>query len=395
MELFQLSIFSLPFNIIVILFLYVLKFRERYLNKPEIVVHQQFSPEKNLYSHLNNQFRFSGFKYLPVSLPFWGEWTVTQAHHGEFTHKEEWAHAWDFEITDDNGSNFKSGGQIKEDFYCYNKPVICPANGWIEEIADGIEDNDIGDTNLEQNWGNTIIIKHTDKLYSKLSHLKKDSFNVKKGDTVKKGDILAYVGNSGRSPEPHLHFQLQETPFIGSKTLDYPIGHYITRDKNKYEFNSYSKPGKDDIISPIEKNTNLYNAFHFVPGQMIHFKVIDPENGDRIISWEVQVDIYKNTFIYCKRTKSKAWFKNDGNLMFFTHFEGNKKSLLFYFYLGAYKVAGGFYKGMKITDTFPIHMLNNKGLIFLQDFISPFCIFLNRFSRFWLFSHRQAGIELV
>jgi len=62
--------------------------------------------------------------------------------------------------------------------------------------------------------------------------------------------------------------------------------------------------------------------------------------------------------------------------MFFTHFEGNKKSLLFYFYLGAYKVAGGFYKGMKITDTFPIHMLNNKGLIFLQDFISPFCIFL-------------------
>lgn len=376
MSLFQLSIYSLPFNIVVIMFLYILKFRERSVNKPEMVVHQQFSPEKNLYSQLNNKERFHNFKYIPIFLPFWGEWTITQAHHGKYTHKEGWAHAWDFEIQDEDGLTCKNGGKIREDYYAYDKPIICAADGWVEEILDGIEDNDIGDSNLEQNWGNTIVIKHTEALYSKISHIKKDSFKVKKGDFIKKGDILAHCGNSGRSPEPHVHFQIQETPFIGSKTLDYPIGHYILHENNSFTLKSYSRPQKDEVISNIAKNNTLYNAFHFVPGQHLKFNVkTGPQKGKTIL-WEVQTDIYNNTFLYCSKTKSKAWFKNDGNIHYFTHFEGNKNSLLFYFYLGAYKVISGFYKGLKISDNYPIHMLNKKGLVLIQDFIAPFYLFV-------------------
>jgi len=378
LNLFQLSIYSLPFNIVVIMFLYILKFRERSINKPEIVVHQQFSPEKNLYSQLNIKERFNNFKFIPIFLPFWGEWTITQAHHGKYTHKEGWAHAWDFEIQDDEGLTFKDGGKVREDYYAYDKPIISPGDGWVEEILDGVADNNIGDSNLEQNWGNTIVIKHKEALYSKISHVKKDSFKVKKGDFVKKGDILAHCGNSGRSPEPHVHFQMQETPFIGSKTLDYPIGHYILHKNNNYILKSYGRPEKDEIISNISKNTTLYNAFHFVPGQQLKFNI----NKSKTVVWEVQTDIYNNTFLYCLKTKSKAWFKNDGSIHFFTHFEGNKNSLLFYFYLGAYKVITGFYKGLKITDHYPIHMLNNKGLVFIQDFIAPFYLFVK--SRFEL-----------
>ncbi len=376
-SLFQLSIFSLPFNIIVILFLYVLKFREKAILKPEMVAFQQFSPEKNLYSQINNKERFHNYKYLSLTLPFWGEWTVTQGHHGEYTHKEDWAHAWDFEITDEHGSNFKNSGKQREDYYCYNKPIICPADGWVEEIVDGVDDNKIGDSNLEQNWGNTIVIKHAEKLYSKLSHIKKESFKVKKGDFIKKGDILAACGNSGRAPEPHLHFQIQETPFIGSKTLDYPIGHYILHEKSNFVFKSYTRPKKNDIISNIEKNQTLFNAFHFVPGQQLKFKVMRAgEPKEKTVIWEVQADIYNNTYLYCLKTKSKAWYKNDGRIHYFTHFDGDRNSLLFYFYLGAYKVISGFYKGLRITDNYPIHALNNKGLIFLQDFIAPFYLFM-------------------
>lgn len=376
LNLFQLSIYSLPFNIIVIMFLYILKFRERSIDKPEIVVHQQFSPEKNLYSQLNIKERFNDFKFNPIGLPFWGEWTITQAHYGKYTHREEWAHAWDFEIKDDDDLTFKNGGKICEDYYAFDKPIICTADGWVEEILDGIKDNNIGDSNLEQNWGNTIVIKHAEALYSKISHIKKDSFKVKKGDFVKKGDIVAHCGNSGRSPEPHIHFQIQETPFIGSKTLDYPIGHYILHKKNEFQLKSYNRPEKDDVISNITKNTSLYNAFHFVPGQILKFEVGNGSQKKRTVFWEVQTDIYNNTFLCCKKTRSKAWFKNDGSIHYFTHFEGNKQALLFYFYLGAYKVISGFYKGIKITDNYPIHMLNNKGLIFIQDFIAPFYLFV-------------------
>ncbi len=377
LSLLQLSIYSLPFNIIVIMFLYIMKFRERYFTKPEIAVYQQFSPEKNLYSQLNNKERFYNFRYIPFSLPFWGEWKVTQAHQGEHTHKNEWAHAWDFEITDDRGLPYKSSGTNCEDYYCYKKPLICPADGWVEEVLDGIEDNEIGDSNLEHNWGNTIVIRHNEKLYSKLSHIRKESFKVKKGDFVKKGDILASCGNSGRSPEPHVHFQIQETPFIGSKTLDYPLGHYIQHVKDGYNLMSYSKPSKNDNISNVDKNLSLFKAFHFVPGQQLKFMVKTPSMpNEKTIIWEVQTDIYNNALLYCAKTKSKAWFKNDGRIHYFTHFEGNRNSLLFYFYLGAYKVISGFYKGLKINDVYPIHLLNNRGLIFLQDFIAPFYLFI-------------------
>ena len=73
-------------------------------------------------------------------------------------------------------------------------------------MKDGTDDNMIGDVNLKVNWCNTVSIKHSEKLFTKLSHLKRESIKVKEGDYVKRGDILALCGNSGRSPEPHIHF---------------------------------------------------------------------------------------------------------------------------------------------------------------------------------------------
>ncbi|MCB0804855.1 MAG: urea transporter [Bacteroidales bacterium] len=377
LNLFQLPIYSLPFNLIVLLFLYILKFRERFYNHPLLVFHQQFSPEKNLYSQINHAERFREHKFIPVLLPFWGEWTVTQGHDGEFTHKDGWAQAWDFEITDDEGSTYKGGGTVREDYYCYNKPVICPADGRVEEIVNNVEDNDIGDMNLDQNWGNTIIIRHDEKLFTKISHLKKDSFRVHVGESVKTGDILANCGNSGRSPEPHIHFQVQTTPFIGSKTTDYPIGHYILHNNEQFQFKSFSRPAKGDIVSNIAKNNTLDKAFHFVPGQLIKFRVkSSQEEEQKDVLWEVQSDMYNNTWLYCEKTNSRAWFRHEGNIHFFTHFEGDKKSLLFYFFLGAYKILTGFYKNIHISDQFPVHLLNRKQFIFLQDFIAPFFMFM-------------------
>ncbi|NOX47172.1 MAG: peptidoglycan DD-metalloendopeptidase family protein [Chlorobi bacterium] len=376
-DMFQLSIFSLPFNFIVLMFLYIMKFRERFYHNPEIVSYQQFSPEKNLYFQLNNKERFNNFKYIPVALPFWGEWKVTQGHYGDITHRDKWAHAWDFEIIDDEGLSFKEGGTVLKDYFCYNKPVIAPADGWVEEVLDGVEDNDIGDSNLEQNWGNTIILKIGEKVYCKMSHLKPNSFKVKKGDTVKKGDILAACGNSGRSPIPHIHFQMQETPYIGSETLNYPIGNYVQHLEKGFEFKSYDKPRITDMVSNIEKDQTLYKAYHFVPGQVLKFSVSGGQPGTAVIvKWEVQTDIYNNSYLYCKETNSKAWFKNDGSIHYFTLFEGDRSSVLFYFFLGNYKVISGFYKGMTVKDVFPIHVLNKKAWILLQDFIAPFYMFM-------------------
>ena len=375
---YQLSIFSLPFNFTVLLFLYILKFRERSLLKPEMVYVQQYSPEKNLYSQLNYQSRFSQANYFGLSLPFYGEWVVTQGHNGEHTHREGWKHAWDFEIQDEEQKLHKGEGKAKEDYYCFNKPVLAPADGWVVEVVDYIEDNDVGGMNIGQNWGNTIIIKHLEGLFTKISHLKQDSFKVKKGDFIRKGDIIAACGNSGRSPRPHIHFQVQATPFIGSKTLDYPVSHFMLHTEKGHDFKSYSRPTENQVISNVSRNNTLSKAFTFIPGQKVAFEAESPESlKGKVFTWEVMSDYYNNTFLYDEETDSKAYFKNDGSLFTFTGFDGDKKSLLFAFYIGAYKVLTGFYKGLEIKDTYPPSDLNNKLLIYLQDFLAPFFLFMH------------------
>lgn len=374
---YHLAIYSLPFNVIVLLFLYILKFRTTNTLRIEEVLIQHYSPEKNLYLHQNSKNRFRNTYYFPVSLPFWGNWNITQGHSGSITHQAEWKHAWDFEIKDETNKTYCNAGVNNEDFYSFNKPIIAPAEGIVEEVVNSIDDNKIGDVNLNENWGNTIIIKHTPTLYSKLSHLKKDSIKVNIGDFVKKGEIIAACGNTGRSPEPHLHFQFQATPYIGSATLEFPISYYITKNNNEYKFKQFAIPKEGENIANIEKNTLLSKAFHFIPGQKINFIVTNFNTKEKEeVNWEVFTDYYNNSYIQCNKTKSRAYFANDGTVFYFKHFEGNKKSLLFYFYLATYKMLLGFYKNITIKDQFPVNQMNNKLLLILQDFIAPFYIFM-------------------
>jgi len=371
----QLSVFSLPFNIIVLIFLYILKFRERFFTKPELTLYQNYSPEKNLYNHSNYKTRFGNSMFYHFSLPFWGEWKVTQGYNGLVTHKGQWRHALDFELVVEQGSTFSGDGYRKEDYHCYNKPVLAPADGRVEEIVANIKENEPGNINLENNWGNTIILRHDDHLFSKLSHLKNESIRVIPGDYVKKGQLIAACGNSGRSPVPHIHFQIQATPHIGSKTIEYPVGHYILNKDSINELKSFEIPGNNDLVSNVLKNTALENAFHLVPGQKFLYLATGSDGESFSEQWEVQLDSINNTYIECEQNRSRAYFKNDGDVHYFTHFEGKKNSLLFYYFLGCYTVMMGYYKNLLIVDNYPPDTFNNPLIVLLQDFIAPFWMF--------------------
>ena len=372
---FKLSIYSLPFNLVVLLFIYALKFRLKPSSTLSEVLIQQNTPEKNLYSFHNEVVRFQHHEKVAVRLPFLGIWTVSQARDGEYTHKNEFRHAWDFVITDTENKQFMGSGDLLTDYHCYDKMVLAPANGTIEFIADHIADNVVGEVNLKENWGNTVIIKHDDNLYSSMNHLKEGSIEVREGDTVKLGDRVGRCGNSGRSPYPHLHFQIQETPYIGSVTLEYPISYYIRNMHNSLSLQSFMYPQLNDQVSNIEQNDLLHNAFHFIPGKRYHFDVV--RNMEKAESfWEVNTDPYNNSYIHCHQSGAMAYFKNDGNLMFFTHFSGDKRSLLYYFFLAAFQVQQGFYQGLTISDRYPLNLIFNQPLLGLQDIVAPFWKFL-------------------
>lgn len=373
---FGVPFFSLPFSLTVIFFLYFLLQRTR-PGKLVLTPFQYYSPEVNLYSYRGNVDRNTGALFFPLHLPFWGEWTVSQGHDGEFTHKGDWSKAIDFVLTDESGNTYNELSSACEDYFCYNKPVVAPADGLVAEIVDNIDDNEPGKVNTVQNWGNTIIIRHSVNLYTQLSHMRSGTFRVKKGDYVRQGDILGLCGNSGRSPEPHLHFQVQSSPLPGAKPLDYPFSYYFLHDNNEAKLKSFRVPVKGEKISDVIPNFLLKEAFDLQPGMVLTFRYKINDSPLQEVSWEVFTDAWNNRYLYCPESQSYAYFVNDGTMFFFTSFTGSRKSLLYYFYLSAYKILLGHYEDITVRDIFPLHVVAGKRLsVWLHDFVAPFHQFI-------------------
>jgi urea transporter/murein DD-endopeptidase MepM/ murein hydrolase activator NlpD len=379
---FKISPYSLPFNMVVLMFLYALKLRE---TRPKYLIEtpvQLGKPEKNLYLHSGNTKRFPAAFPVSASLPFYGEWQVSQGHSGKHTHKDEWRFAWDFNIVDAKGEQFSGSGDLKEDYYCFGKVALAPFDGTVIEVTNNIEDNNIGDVNTRNNWGNTVVIKQSDYLYAKLSHLKFHSIEVKTGDQVKQGQLLGKCGNSGRSPYPHLHFQFQATPYIGSTTIDYPFGNFLLKQGNSFQLKTFENPLENEIVANPAKNMMLQKALHFIPGQRI--KVEIEVESDKVklqkqagtFSWLVETDVFNTTYIRCEEDDGKAFLYNNGDLHYFTNFTGAKNSALYWLFIVLFKVPLGFLPNSKISDVIPLNMMFGGGLKFLQDFVAPIFLFL-------------------
>ncbi|MFJ7414529.1 M23 family metallopeptidase [Streptomyces sp. NPDC098077] len=60
--------------------------------------------------------------------------------------------------------------------------------------------------------GNHVILDLGDGTYAVYAHVQRGSLRVKAGETVRVGQVLGRVGNSGNTTEPHLHFHLMDSP---------------------------------------------------------------------------------------------------------------------------------------------------------------------------------------
>ncbi|MFI6350785.1 M23 family metallopeptidase [Streptomyces sp. NPDC050560] len=63
-------------------------------------------------------------------------------------------------------------------------------------------------------YGNAVVIKHSNGLYSQYAHLSRVDVHV--GQSVKAGEHIAKSGNTGNTTGPHLHFEIRTTPDYGS-----------------------------------------------------------------------------------------------------------------------------------------------------------------------------------
>jgi murein DD-endopeptidase MepM/ murein hydrolase activator NlpD len=100
------------------------------------------------------------------------------------------------------GENYIHRG-IDLSTYRQGDPVVATADGQVVGV------------NYDANgFGNYVIIRHKHGFYTRYGHLLRSL--PKTGQQVEQGEIIGYIGNTGRSTGPHLHYEVH----IGSDIVD-------------------------------------------------------------------------------------------------------------------------------------------------------------------------------
>ena len=82
--------------------------------------------------------------------------------------------------------------------------------------------------------GNCIKIKHNSVYSTVYAHMSKFAKGIKNGVRVKQGRIIGYVGSTGKSTGPHLHYEVIENgKKINSQTLKLPSGRILKGENRK------------------------------------------------------------------------------------------------------------------------------------------------------------------
>lgn len=77
-------------------------------------------------------------------------------------------------------------------------PVYAAADGQVSFAGDG------------KGYGNLLIISHSNGLETRYAHLNKFASGIKAGTVIRVGRLVGYVGTTGRSTGPHLHFEVRK-----------------------------------------------------------------------------------------------------------------------------------------------------------------------------------------
>jgi hypothetical protein len=154
-----------------------------------------------------------------------------QPVNGQIYFAQRFAIDW-MQLNGDARFSISSGNDVK-DYVDYGAKVIAVADGTVVETLSNLDDQVVGTLpdpktiTIENVDGNHIVLDLGHGKFGFYAHLQKDSVVVKKGDRVKRGQVMALLGNTGNTSAPHLHFHLMDgSSVLGSSGLPYVIDRF-------------------------------------------------------------------------------------------------------------------------------------------------------------------------
>ncbi len=176
-------------------------------------------------------------------------------------------YAVDWEQLDANRRIY-SGPESKVGSYTiFGKPVLAVATATVVAVIKGMAEQTPGkypvNIPLDEAEGNTIVLDLGEHRYAVYAHLQSASIRLRKGDKVKRGQVIALVGNSGNSVAPHLHFQVINSQVLsGSNGLPYEIDNFTVSAKTPgtEAFDKAEAQGTALAITPFAPPLPVRNA---------------------------------------------------------------------------------------------------------------------------------------
>ena len=109
------------------------------------------------------------------------------------------------------------------DYVSYDVAVHSPCTGIVEEAVNDLPDNSPGSTDPAHLSGNHLLLR-CGALRVLLAHFRRGSLAVTQGDSVRAGQLVARIGNSGNTNEPHLHISaVADSPEPWQQATGVPI----------------------------------------------------------------------------------------------------------------------------------------------------------------------------
>jgi hypothetical protein len=203
-----------------------------------------------------------------------------------------------------------------------------------------------------------------------LSHFAQDSIKVKEGDWVEKGAILGLCGNSGYSPQPHIHIQVQAAETLGAQTLQFSFVNYLIDD----QFHSNDLPLEASVVEPLHPDKSMDIKISFILDQEYRYEVW--KSGKQIDEMNLIVKMAPDGTFYFDSGKGKLYFGKHEGTFYIYSVEGNdpylnalfialprlplawRENLQWEDYIPVGAVSSGFKKGLTLFLSSFNHNLN-------------------------------------
>lgn len=124
--------------------------------------------------------------------------------------------AIDFVQLNDKDSLADGAPDKLESYGYFGDEIYSVADGTVVGTEDGLPEQVPGKlpegATIQMAAGNHVVVDIGEGRYAFYAHMQPGSLKVKVGDTVKTGQVLGLLGNTGNTDSPHLHFHVMDSP---------------------------------------------------------------------------------------------------------------------------------------------------------------------------------------